>query len=92
MEEAEYLDYVLVPTGLVVLGLYHLWLFYTIIRHPTTTVVGVNSLSRQQWVLHMMAVSFFSFLLLFILYITNQTIQEFKNKMQDQLVILVIRK
>ncbi|CAO2818120.1 unnamed protein product [Amaranthus hypochondriacus] len=55
MEEAEYLDYVLVPTGLVVLGLYHLWLFYTIIRHPTTTVVGVNSLSRQQWVLHMMA-------------------------------------
>lgn len=54
MLEEKYMDYVLVPSGLVVLGIYHLWLLLTIIRHPTTTVIGLNAVSRHQWVLHMM--------------------------------------
>lgn len=55
MIEEEYLDYYLVPSGLVVLGIYHLWLLFTIIRHPTTTVIGLNAISRHQWVHHMMS-------------------------------------
>ncbi|XP_021857950.1 uncharacterized protein [Spinacia oleracea] len=52
--EEKYRDYVLVPLGLIVLGIYHLWLLFTIIRRPTTTVIGLNAVSRHQWVLHMM--------------------------------------
>ncbi|KAL4392395.1 hypothetical protein AHAS_Ahas03G0340800 [Arachis hypogaea] len=57
MEIAE-LDYVLVPVGVLVLGIYHAWLLYTIIRHPSRTVIGLNAQSRYQWVLSLMAVSF----------------------------------
>nr|XP_025690928.1 uncharacterized protein LOC112792059 isoform X2 [Arachis hypogaea] len=48
MEIAE-LDYVLVPVGVLVLGIYHAWLLYTIIRHPSRTVIGLNAQSRYQW-------------------------------------------
>ena len=66
MEEM-YLDYVLVPAGLLVLGIYHIWLLFTIIRRPTTTVIGLNSFSRYQWVHHMMKVSpFFHFLFIYL--------------------------
>ncbi|KAH7856484.1 hypothetical protein Vadar_001875 [Vaccinium darrowii] len=54
MEEKE-LDYVLVPLGLTVFGVYHVWLLYSILRHPTTTVVGLNADSRRQWVFSMMS-------------------------------------
>ncbi|KAL1327877.1 hypothetical protein AAHE18_13G335000 [Arachis hypogaea] len=54
MEIAE-LDYVLVPVGVLVLGIYHAWLLYTIIRHPSRTVIGLNAQSRYQWVLSLMA-------------------------------------
>lgn len=53
MEEQQ-LDLVLVPLGLVVLGTYHVWLLCTILRHPYRTVIGLNALSRHQWVLSMM--------------------------------------
>ncbi|KAK7251689.1 hypothetical protein RIF29_35102 [Crotalaria pallida] len=52
--EVHDLDYVLVPIGLLVLGVYHVWLLYTIIRFPTRTVIGLNEISRYQWVLSMM--------------------------------------
>ncbi|XP_019437453.1 PREDICTED: uncharacterized protein LOC109343555 [Lupinus angustifolius] len=52
--EVEDLDYVLVPTGLFVLGIYHIWLLYTIIRFPSRTVIGLNEISRYQWVLSIM--------------------------------------
>ncbi|KAE9597512.1 hypothetical protein Lal_00029982 [Lupinus albus] len=52
--EEEDLDYVLVPTGLFVLGIYHVWLLYTIIRFPSRTVIGLNEISRYQWVLSIM--------------------------------------
>ena len=51
------LDYVLVPIGLMVLGVYNVWLLYTIIHHPSRTVIGLNTQSRYQWVLSMMTVS-----------------------------------
>ncbi|KAH7839618.1 hypothetical protein Vadar_006346 [Vaccinium darrowii] len=52
MEEKE-LDYVLVPLGLTVFGVYHVWLLYSILRHPTTTVIALNADSRRQWVFSM---------------------------------------
>ncbi|KAF7124664.1 hypothetical protein RHSIM_Rhsim12G0140700 [Rhododendron simsii] len=55
MEEKE-LDYVLVPLGLVVFGMYYVWLLFSILRHPARTVVGLNAESRHQWVFSMMSV------------------------------------
>ncbi|KAK8472879.1 hypothetical protein PHAVU_002G325700 [Phaseolus vulgaris] len=54
MEERE-VDYLLVPLGVLVLGIYHVWLLFTIIRHPSHTVIGLNAQSRYQWVLSIMA-------------------------------------
>ncbi|XP_039065369.1 uncharacterized protein LOC120210744 [Hibiscus syriacus] len=54
MEEDE-LDYLLVPLGLLLLLLYHVWLLFTIIKHPSKTVVGLNAQSRHQWVFCMMS-------------------------------------
>ncbi|KAL6175632.1 hypothetical protein ACLB2K_052271 [Fragaria x ananassa] len=48
------LDYLLVPAGLFVLGLYHVWLIITVLRNPIRTVIGVNVHTRQQWVFAMM--------------------------------------
>nr|XP_004301272.2 PREDICTED: uncharacterized protein LOC101299969 [Fragaria vesca subsp. vesca] len=48
------LDYLLVPAGLFVLGLYHVWLIITVLRNPIRTVIGVNAHTRQQWVFSMM--------------------------------------
>lgn len=53
--EKEKLDFILVPTGLLVLALYHVWLLFTILKHPTRTVIGLNAESRHQWVLSMMS-------------------------------------
>ncbi|XP_059452935.1 uncharacterized protein LOC132183599 isoform X3 [Corylus avellana] len=53
MEEAQ-LDYVLVPLGLFVFGLYHIWLLFTIHFYPRRTVIGLNAESRHQWVFSMM--------------------------------------
>ncbi|CAI0380685.1 unnamed protein product [Linum tenue] len=49
MEES-HLDYVLVPLGVLLMLLYHAWLLFTILRHPTRTVIGINAQSRHQWV------------------------------------------
>ncbi|KAI7755007.1 hypothetical protein M8C21_002166 [Ambrosia artemisiifolia] len=54
MEEKD-VDYVLVPLGLGIMIAYHIWLIYTLIKHPSQTVIGLNSESRHQWVLSMMA-------------------------------------
>lgn len=56
MEERE-LDYVLVPLGVSVMAIYHLWLIFTILRNPRRTVIGLNAESRRQWVYSMMSVS-----------------------------------
>ncbi|KAL1365918.1 hypothetical protein HN51_013868 [Arachis hypogaea] len=53
--EKEELEYVLVPLGMLVFVMYHVWLLYTILRTPLRTVIGLNAHSRHQWVLCMMS-------------------------------------
>lgn len=48
------LDMVLVPLGLLVFGLYHVWLVITVKRDPCRTVIGLNAESRHQWVFSLM--------------------------------------
>ncbi|KAL4360949.1 hypothetical protein GQ457_04G013990 [Hibiscus cannabinus] len=52
--EKKYLDYVLVPIGILLMAAYHTWLLYRIIYHPTKTVIGVNAINRRFWVRAMM--------------------------------------
>ncbi|KAF5469101.1 hypothetical protein F2P56_013197 [Juglans regia] len=52
--EEEQLDYVLVPLGLLLFGLYHLWLIFTILHFPKRTVIGINAESRHHWVFSVM--------------------------------------
>ena len=54
--EEEQLDYVLVPLGLLVFGLYNVWLLFTVLRFPRRTVIGINAETRHQWVFSMMSV------------------------------------
>ncbi|KAL6973598.1 hypothetical protein U1Q18_027783 [Sarracenia purpurea var. burkii] len=54
MEERQ-LDFVLVPLGLTVFGIYHAWLLFSIHRNPRKTVIGLHAESRRQWVFSMMA-------------------------------------
>ncbi|XP_020263685.1 uncharacterized protein LOC109839602 [Asparagus officinalis] len=48
------LDYVLVPLGLGVMAGYQGWLLYMVMKHPTKTVIGINSINRRAWVNTMM--------------------------------------
>ncbi|XP_048329488.1 uncharacterized protein LOC107418755 isoform X1 [Ziziphus jujuba] len=52
--EEDRLDSVLVPLGLFVFGIYHVWLLVTILHNPRRTVIGLNAESRHQWVFSMM--------------------------------------
>ncbi|KAJ0790100.1 hypothetical protein HanPI659440_Chr05g0211141 [Helianthus annuus] len=57
MEEKD-LDFVLVPVGLLVMAVYHVWLLYRIRRKPVRTVVGMNAINRRFWVSSMMEVCY----------------------------------
>ncbi|XP_057419236.1 uncharacterized protein LOC130713490 [Lotus japonicus] len=48
------LDWILVPLGVLVLGIYHVWLLYTLIHYPSRTVIGLNAQTRYQWALYLM--------------------------------------
>ncbi|XWS09402.1 hypothetical protein CRYUN_Cryun40dG0082100 [Craigia yunnanensis] len=50
----KYLDCILVPIGILTMVAYHIWLLHGIIKHPTNTLIGVNSISRRFWVHSMM--------------------------------------
>ncbi|XP_077252607.1 uncharacterized protein LOC143892015 [Tasmannia lanceolata] len=50
----EYLDIVLVPSGLLAMFGYHLLLLYKIIRFPHTTVVGYENHNKRAWVERML--------------------------------------
>ncbi|RWW13510.1 hypothetical protein GW17_00022762, partial [Ensete ventricosum] len=47
--EEKYLDMVMVPLGLLLLAIYHLWLLFTIARDPKRTVIGLDAQARQRW-------------------------------------------
>ena len=48
--EKEYLDVVLVPGGLLVMFLYHLFLLYRYLHKPLTTVLGYENRDKRVWV------------------------------------------
>ncbi|KAL8474759.1 hypothetical protein ACS0TY_031264 [Phlomoides rotata] len=48
-------DIVVVPLGMGFLLAYHVWLLYTIRRHPRRTVIGLNAESRRIWAFCLMA-------------------------------------
>ncbi|XWS61449.1 hypothetical protein CRYUN_Cryun07bG0126700 [Craigia yunnanensis] len=52
--EKKHLDLILVPIGIFLMVAYHLWLLYRIVKHPTKTVIGVNTINRRFWVRAMM--------------------------------------
>ncbi|CAL0307773.1 unnamed protein product [Lupinus luteus] len=52
--EKKVLDFILVPSGLLVMFAYHFWLLLRVMRHPTKTVIGVNAINRRFWVQAMM--------------------------------------
>ncbi|CAL9074072.1 unnamed protein product [Musa acuminata var. zebrina] len=52
--EEKYLDMVMVPLGLLLQATYHIWLFFTIVRHPNRTVIGVNAQVKHRWLRAMM--------------------------------------
>ncbi|XP_042392116.1 uncharacterized protein LOC121983227 [Zingiber officinale] len=45
-----YLDLVLVPLGLLLPLVYHLWLWYRVRSKPLHTIIGINSVGRRLWV------------------------------------------
>ena len=55
--EEKFLNSVLVFSGLIVMGIYHVWLLFTILYNPRRTVIGFNAECRQAWVFSMMGVS-----------------------------------
>ncbi|XP_010279221.1 PREDICTED: uncharacterized protein LOC104613194 [Nelumbo nucifera] len=54
--QKEYLDLILVPSGLLIMFGYHLFLLYRILRYPETTVIGYENHNRIAWVERMMQV------------------------------------
>lgn len=50
----EDLDFILVPSGLLIMVFYHVWLVYRILRHPAKTVIGINAMNRRIWVQNIM--------------------------------------
>lgn len=54
--EEKVLDYMLVPFGLLTMGVYHGWLLYRVMKHPAKTAIGVNAINRRFWVSAMMEV------------------------------------
>lgn len=55
--EKKVLDFIFVPSGLVVMLSYHMWLLHRIMKHPNKTVIGINTFNRRFWVEAMMEVN-----------------------------------
>lgn len=54
--QKEYLDLVLVPSGLLIMFVYHLLLLYRCLRLPHTTVIGFENIDKKVWVEKIMQV------------------------------------
>ncbi|XP_022717747.1 uncharacterized protein LOC111276238 [Durio zibethinus] len=52
----EYLDLVLVPSGLLIMSAYHVFLLYRCLKLPQTTVIGYENHCRKAWVERMLQV------------------------------------
>ncbi|XP_021288491.1 uncharacterized protein LOC110419724 [Herrania umbratica] len=53
----EYLDFVLIPTGLLIMSAYHVFLLYRCLKLPQTTVIGYENHFRRAWVERLLQVS-----------------------------------
>lgn len=56
----EYLDFVLVPCGLIVMLGYHLLHLHRCINRAETTVIGYENYNRRAWVSRMLEVRYYS--------------------------------
>jgi len=54
--EKWYLDAVLVPSALLMMFGYHIYLWYKVRTDPFCTIVGTNSRARRSWVAAIMKV------------------------------------
>lgn len=54
--EKSFLDLTMAPLGLLIMVAYHVWLIRRVVKHPGTTVMGVNAVNRKIWVKAMMDV------------------------------------
>ncbi|KAJ0836611.1 hypothetical protein HanRHA438_Chr16g0768961 [Helianthus annuus] len=57
--QKEKLDLVLVPSGLIVMFGYHLWLLYRCLNCPHTTIIGFENHDKKAWVDKVMQARFF---------------------------------
>ncbi|MCD9560099.1 hypothetical protein HAX54_018542 [Datura stramonium] len=55
--QKEYLDLLLVPTGLSIMFLYHLYLLYRYLTIPHTTIMGFENNDKRAWVERIMQAS-----------------------------------
>lgn len=53
--DSGFLDMVLVPSGVLMLAAYHVYLWLKVKYHPETTIIGINHLNRQKWVNNIMS-------------------------------------
>lgn len=44
------MDLMLVPSGLLIMVAYHVWLWHRVRTQPHTTIIGTNSTGRRSWV------------------------------------------
>lgn len=54
------LDLVLVPSGLLIMFVYHINLLYRYLHLPHTTVIGFENNDKKAWVERVMQVSFYN--------------------------------
>ncbi|WRX29112.1 Protein of unknown function DUF599 - like 8 [Theobroma cacao] len=52
----EYLDLVLIPSGLLIMSTYHVFLLYRCLKLPQTTVIGYENHFKKAWVERMLQV------------------------------------
>ncbi|KAM1422849.1 hypothetical protein ACFX2I_004937 [Malus domestica] len=48
--QKEYLDVVLVPLGLLIMLIYHLFLLYKYLNQPFSTAIGSENIDKKIWV------------------------------------------
>lgn len=60
------LDLVLVPSGLLIMFVYHINLLYRYLHLPHTTVIGFENNDKKAWVERVMQVSFATFFPIFL--------------------------
>ncbi|CAI9265601.1 unnamed protein product [Lactuca saligna] len=52
----EHLDIILVPSGFLIMCVYHLFLLYRYLKHPETTAIGYENHNKKAWVEKMLLI------------------------------------